>query len=354
MATDVADLSDDRKVLSLSTAQLARFNPNSMTTPLFRSRRDAEIATLIYAHAPIFAEATSKTKGAWHAALGTMFHMSSDSELFVPNPGPGLLPLFEAKMFWHFDHRWASFCNQTARLVSNEQKSDPTYLATPRYWIPEEEVEKRLTERRWERKWLLCFRNVSDSRNERTFVAAILPRAGVGNSASISFPRAEDTRLIACLLANFNSLTLDFIARQKIPGMNINYFMVEQFPVLAPSTYNETSLTFIASRVLQLTYTSVDLKPWAADNGFDGAPFSYDPNRRAQVRAELDAYISRLYGLSREHLCYILDPMSVMGEDYPSETFRVLKQSEEREFGEYRTQRLVLAAWDAVESGELH
>ena len=37
-----------------------------------------------------------------------------------------------------------------------------------------------------------------------------------------------------------------------------------------------------------------------------------------------------------------------MGDDYPSETFRVLKNKELREFGEYRTQRLVLAAWDAM------
>jgi len=44
----------------------------------------------------------------------------------------------------------------------------------------------------------------------------------------------------------------------------------------------------------------------------------------------------------------------VMGEDYPSETFRGLKKNEEREFGEYRTQRLVLEAWDKLERGELN
>jgi hypothetical protein len=55
-----------------------------------------------------------------------------------------------------------------------------------------------------------------------------------------------------------------------------------------------------------------------------------------------------LYGLSRDELRYILDPADVMGPDYPSETFRVLKQNEEREFGEYRTRRLVLAAWDTL------
>lgn len=38
-----------------------------------------------------------------------------------------------------------------------------------------------------------------------------------------------------------------------------------------------------------------------------------------------------------------------MVPDYSSETFRVLKNNEERNFGEYRTQRLVLEAWDRLE-----
>ena len=38
-----------------------------------------------------------------------------------------------------------------------------------------------------------------------------------------------------------------------------------------------------------------------------------------------------------------------MGEDYPSETFRVLQESEIAQYGEYRTQRLVLEAWDRME-----
>ncbi len=50
---------------------------------------------------------------------------------------------------------------------------------------------------------------------------------------------------------------------------------------------------------------------------------------------------------------FILDPADVMGEDYPSETFRVLKNKELREYGEYCTQRLVLEAWDKLTTGEL-
>jgi hypothetical protein len=66
------------------------------------------------------------------------------------------------------------------------------------------------------------------------------------------------------------------------------------------------------------------------------------------IRAELDAYYTHLYGLTRDELRYILDPADLMGPDYPSETFRVLKTNELRQFGEYRTQRLVLEAWDRL------
>lgn len=51
---------------------------------------------------------------------------------------------------------------------------------------------------------------------------------------------------------------------------------------------------------------------------------------------------------------YILAPTDIMGDDDPSETFRVPKNKEMREYGEYRTQRLVLGAWDKLERGELH
>jgi hypothetical protein len=122
---------------------------------------------------------------------------------------------------------------------------------------------------------------------------------------------------------------------------------------LPPECYTQTDLNFIVPRVLELTYTAYDLKDWAADLGYHGAPFAWDEERRAEIRAELDAYYARLYELERDELRYILDPAEVMGEDYPSETFRVLKNREMKTFGEYRTQRLVLDAWDRLERGDL-
>lgn len=113
-------------------------------------------------------------------------------------------------------------------------------------------------------------------------------------------------------------------------------------------TYTQSDLDFIIPRVLELTYTSHDLRPFAEDLGYRGEPFQFDPERRHRLKCELDACYAKLYGLTRDELRYILDPADVMGEDYPSETFRVLKNKEFREFGEYRTRRLVLKAWDGL------
>ena len=103
-------------------------------------------------------------------------------------------------------------------------------------------------------------------------------------------------------------------------------------------------------RVLELTYTSHSLAPFARDLGYDGPPFGWEEDRRALLRAELDAFYARAYGLDRDELRYILDPADVKGPDYPSETFRVLKEKEIRHHGEYRTRRLVLQAWDRMDA----
>lgn len=66
------------------------------------------------------------------------------------------------------------------------------------------------------------------------------------------------------------------------------------------------------------------------------------------MRAELDTCYAKLHGLTRDELRYILAPSDVYGPDFKSETFRVLKNNEIKQFGEYRTQRLVLAAWDKM------
>ena len=149
------------------------------------------------------------------------------------------------------------------------------------------------------------------------------------------------------------SIALDYVARQKVGGTNLNFFYVEQFPVLPPSAYTEQNLAFIVPRVLELTYTSHAMAPFARDLGYGEKPFAWDEDRRSKIRAELDAFYASAYGLTRDELRYILDPEDAMGPGYPSETFRVLKKNDIARHGEYRTACLVLAAWDAMERSQI-
>ena len=145
-----------------------------------------------------------------------------------------------------------------------------------------------------------------------------------------------------------NSIVFDYLIRQKVGGTHLTFGILHQTPALGPGEFSEADEAFFYPRILELVYTAYDIRPFAEDLGYDGPPFQWDPERRAMLQAELDAYFAYLYGLSRDELRYILDPHDVMGADYPSETFRVLKEREinDPNVREYRTRRLVLEAWD--------
>lgn len=231
-------------------------------------------------------------------------------------------------------------------------------------------------------KYLMGWRGVTNAMNERTMIASVMPFCGVGHNTQLLSSLSQDAAKMSCLLANFNALPFDFVSRTKIGGSYATMFVTKQLPILPPSTFTDGAINFIVPRVFALTYTATDIVEWArtlwndasvdlrklilaqhkdlptgidietlAASDFDPAsipPIVFEDTHRANLRAELDAYFARLYGLSRRDIEYILDPKTVMGDDYPSETFRVLRDAEIAEFGEYRTGRLVLEAWDKM------
>jgi hypothetical protein len=348
-ALKVDELADHRRHFTLESDDFSLLNPNTRTCPVFRSQMDAELTKKIYDRVPVLIdEALGEQGNPWGIKFMRMFDMSNDSHLFFDEPAPDRLPLYEAKLIHHYDHRWATYAADGAsRDLSLTEKQDPGFQITPRYWVERSEVQERLKAQGWDRQWLMGWRDICRSTDERTVIASAAPIASIGHTMPIFFSK-EETRLLSCFLGNWQCLVLDFNARNKIGGTHLTYSYLKQFPYLLPSAYSQAAIEFIQPRVLELTYTAHDLKPWAEDLGYEGPPFLFDPERRALLRAELDAFYAHLYGINRDELRYILDPSDVMGPDYPSETFRVLKNNEIRQFGEYRTQRLVLEAWDRL------
>ena len=203
-------------------------------------------------------------------------------------------------------------------------------------------------------KWFQTFRSITGATNERTFLAAIIPWCGVGNSAVVIDYRKERSIASVLVLANTNSLPLDWAARFSAGGTNMSLFIVEQLPVLPPEVYLEkvcsgstTYAELVVPRVLELTYTAHELEKFAKDLGYYGSPFRWDARRRHCLQCELDAIYTHMYGLERSDLEWILDAPP------PSSSFPALKRKELNEFGEYLTQRYVLQAYDQLERGEV-
>lgn len=351
-ASEIQDIQDDRKRLRLSENDIELFNPNTKTLPVIRAKRDLELLRRIYTNSSTLID-SRKASNPWGAGFLRMFDMTLDSGLFEETRVGDALPLYEAKMFWHFDHRWANATESTDNQISDEMKANPDLAARSRFFVARSEVDAKLNSRGWNKDWLLAYRNVSDSRNERTFVASIIPRCAVGNSATVLTVDTKHVAKVCCFLANANSIVFDFAVRQKVPAMNVNAFMVEQFPFLTPDQYEPADVSFITERVVELVCTASDMHNFAIEYGGSGQLYSWNADRRAVLRAELDARIAKLYGLTTDDLRYLLDPTNVMGDGYPSETFRVLQDNERKKYGEYRTARLVIAAWNQLPSGLL-
>ncbi len=200
-------------------------------------------------------------------------------------------------------------------------------------------------------RWLMGWRDICRSTDERTVIASVFPKVGVGHTMPLFYLNGG-AELAAAHLAMWLSLPFDFIARLSIGGTHLTYSYLKQFAALPPSAFSRNDLNFIRPRVLELTYTSHAMKAWANDLGYSGQPFAWNEDRRAQLRAELDVLFARKYGLTEEEQRYVLDPPKVKGAGYPSETFRVLKEKEIRLYGEYRTERLVLEAWQQTAASQ--
>jgi len=366
-AQAVSDLGDPERRFTLSPEDFALLNPNTKTCPIFRTRRDAEITKAIYRRVPVLVNNSKGDAGnPWGFKGLLMFMMNTDSHRFrvrreLQADGYALqgnlfvkgrerwLPLYEAKMVHHFNHRFGDYAlaregSSDTHLpeVPEPMLNDPDYAPLPRYWVLERDVENRL-KGRWDAGWLLGWRDITNATNERTVIASVIPRVGVGNQFALftSTGPQDRTGLVAQVLTSF---PVDYTARQKAGGTHLNFFVFGQLPIVAPDFFDQSTpwsveqslAAWITPRVLELTYTSWDLQGFAHDLAYDGRPFRWDAERRFLLRCELDAAFFHLYGISADDTDYIL------------ETFPIVRKKDIASFGEYRTKSQILDVYDAM------
>ncbi|WP_254534033.1 Eco57I restriction-modification methylase domain-containing protein [Natrinema gelatinilyticum] len=397
------ELRDEERIFELTEEDLQRINPNTKTCPIYKNRRDAELNRRLYRNNPVLIN-ENKDENPWGASLSTMFHMSNDSGVFnthndLKESGckkignrfiqeeSAYFPLYEGRTVWLYDHRASSIgesANSIYRSASTEETTysehrDREFCAWPRYWVDEEKVNQQLGDNT--QGWLLGFRDVTTPTAERTMVCSIIPRTAVGNKLPQIMVK-QNAPHVCGFLANLCSMVLDYATRCKLNYIGLNFYIVKQLPIHPPERYTSGLLQFIVPRILELTYTAWDLtafaddvwgaadeelrlaieKQWQEnaettdggladsdppewvehshkqDERFPRPPFLWDKERRIHLRAEIDALYSHLYGLKREDLAYILD------------TFPIVKQKDENEYGDYRTKNLILEYFDEYES----
>ena len=381
----VSELKNPEQGFQISADDFARVNPNTGTAPIFRTRRDMRLTTAIYDRVPVLVnKSTGSAVSVWPIRYSQTINMTSDSHLFRTRSELEIsegawqiggnrwqskegewVPLYEGKMVQSFDHRAAGIVvnpenlNRPAQPLSAtaQQSADPSWLARPQFWIqPPPGLASA--------KYALGFKDVTAPTNARTMIAAIIPSGAAGNT----FPLIElypdeditDPAKLCLFAANLNATVFDFVARQKVQGQHLNWFIVEQLPIIPLEVYtrafgDKTAADIVIEAVLELTYTAHDMAPFAHEmQHTDSAgqvlpPFVWSEERRLHLRAKLDALYFILYGVfdpadpkqSHDDICYIYS------------TFPIAERQDRAAHGnQFRSRDLALAYINVLMAGQ--
>lgn len=390
------DLQDKERRFTLSPQDMELLNPNTRTCPIFRSKRDAELTKAIYRRVPVLvreARGTLPEENPWGITFNRMFDMSNDSHLFrtreeLETEGWELrgnvfvrpdddrrryLPLYEAKMVHQFNHRWATYADtiDDVRDTTPSERRDRNFSVLPRYWVCENEVWSKLEDAKWPHEWLMGWRDITNATNERTVISGVIPACAVGNKFPLLLVSTKYSFWTCALSSCLDSFANDYVARQKMGGTTLNFFLAKQLAVLPPQTLDKPApwqpdlslAEWLTPRILELTYTAEDLRPFAEDMGYNGEPFVWDEERRFQLRAELDAAFFHLYlpanpdgtwkrvkketDAEYRTLCAVF-PTPRHAVDYIMETFPIVKKKDEKAYGRYRTKEAILREYDGM------
>jgi hypothetical protein len=336
----------DGRHLTVPTSLVAEFSPDAMAVMEIVAQQDIDICRKMYARYPRFGE---QVPGQPHRVYMREVDMGTDRDLF-PESATGL-PLFEGRMVDHFDYRAKAYVSGRGRagVWTELLFGDPLKRVVPQWWVPPEMVPKKLLGRI--SQYRIGFCDVASATNERGLSAALIPPNSVcGDKVPTILFRDGEIATTLLWLAVANSLTTDFIVRKKV-ALKMSFTVMDSLPF--PRDWRKTPCARpIVARACALAACGTEMEGFRKTApGAPGIPASIEPEEtpepRARLMAEIEVLVAReVYGLSREDLLFILDPDNILGTNSGVETFKTLRNREIRAFGEYRTQRLVLEAWD--------
>ena len=366
--------------LEISRGLIEKFSPDTLSIMEFKRQADINLAEKIYDDWPLLGDADERW--AWNVKFTREFDMTNDSHLFVtkeqlekmgakPLDGKGLrwvverdekrevyLPLYEGKMIWQFD---AFYVDEVSYFLNEKYvRENLPFISTSKTLIFEHETFRG------------AIRAIGSSTNERSLICGIVPKFTTGHHNITYIPPFNVKIKAFCieyhelifLATLFNSVVLDFVERLRMSIYHLFSFLYSlPIPRLTSGNWFFDQIIPRAARLICIDEEFAELweetfKPewreiaktskikgwenltekWTPECGAYGWVYINNEKRddgdRAQLRAEIDAIVAHLYGLTKDEFAYILD------------TFPVLRRKEEEAFWEFRTKRMCLEEYE--------
>ncbi|GJE19460.1 N-6 DNA methylase [Methylobacterium marchantiae] len=335
------------RVLSIPTDLVAEFSPDARSVMEFAAQEDIDICTKMYSRYPKFGE---RIEGQPYRSYMAEAHMGNDRSLFAERPDG--LPLFEGRMIDAYDYRAKGYLSGRGRSAEwpDLPFGTPGKNVQPQWRILPEKVPDKLVGRI--DKYRIGFCDVASPTNSRSLIAALVPPNTICGDKVPTITFGTDVYDLLLWLGVANSMAMDFVVRKKV-SLKMSFTVMDSLP-FPRNGKALPSFQPLIERVYQLCAVGDEmeaLRKAALRDGVVSASICVedDPSRRSELSAEIDVLVAReVYGLNKQEMLYILDPVNILGEKCDIETFKALRNREIREFNEYRTQRLVLEAWDRL------
>ena len=280
------DKVDPDRLITMRASDFALVNPETSTAPIFLNQREADIVLNIYRNHPVFRAQNQDFENLSAIVRHVrQSDMTNDSDEFLTKEqleadgyypvalnrwrkgSEEMLPLYQGRMINHYDHRYNSVRVNLENVnrpyvnedVTDDQHDNPHFLPAHYYWVDSEFVRQKFPD---EPRFAVGFKLITKDTNERTLIASVVPWAGYGNSLPILVCNSEEasatfTDCAPLWTANFSSFAMDFVAKRKLQGTNMNWYILEQLPVITRADYDRrfgetTAADLVRDHVLRL------------------------------------------------------------------------------------------------------
>jgi hypothetical protein len=211
------------------------------------------------------------------------------------------LPLYEGRMIGQFDFSekgWVSGKGRSAvwrDIPWGEKVIEPQYLMSALAY--EDNVGPNISR--------IGFMAIGSSTNSRSMISSHILGSPCGNSISILQPASASNQF--ALLSILNSFSYDFLLRARMGGINLNYFVIEETPLIPEGSRDHLSLSLLRLNLPHIRFADewnknryeISIIPWRR-------LWAVTPHERLRLRCILDAVVAELYGLSWDDLAWIL------------------------------------------------